>query len=241
MATPAHSGRRLTDRVVASLSDRLRQGEWEPGERLPPENQLAAHYGVSRATVRTALRHLESLGFTSTRHGLGTFATRVTSEIRADLRFLDSLSDTVASYGMEPGMSFRSRVLRPATPDEAGRLELEPDGEVFATERALTADGVVVAFSYDAIDRRLLGDGFDPAKVDGSLFALLAAQGVDVGSAITEIHSVADPDIGWGRRPRSRVYLLLSQVHYDRLDRPVMSSNTYFVEGRFTFSLVRVR
>ncbi len=241
MASSAHPGPRLTDQLVDSLIERLRGGEWEPGDRLPPEHQLADHYGVSRPTVRTALRQLESLGLTSTRHGSGTFATRATSSIRADLRRLDSLSATVASYGMEPKMSFRSRVVRGATVAECERLGVDQGSQVFSAERALEADDVVVAFSYDVIDRALLGEGFSAETVDGSLFSLLAAHGVNVVSAITEVHAVADSSVGWGRRPRRGVYLLLSQVHYDRSDRPAMFSNTYFIEGRFTFSLARMR
>lgn len=234
-------GRTLSARLSSSLVGRLRGGEWAPGEKLPGEHKLAAEYGVSRATVRTALRHLEGLGLVSTRHGIGTFATVATREIRADLRTLDSLSETVASYGMEPGMRYRSRGVRRATADERQRLVLDEGSYVFAVERALTADRQVVAFSYDAIDRDALGKLFNPADVTGSLFSLLEGHGVWVNSAITEVHAVTNQDIGWGRRPKDAAYLLLVQIHYADNDQPVMYSKTYFLEGRFTFSLVRTR
>lgn len=240
-STTVGDGRTLSARLSSDLVRRLRDGEWAPGERLPGEHQLAAEYGVSRATVRTALRHLESLGLTSTRHGIGTFATVATREIRADLRHLDSLSHTISSYGMVPGMRYRTRRIRAATPEEQQRLALEEGAQVLATERALTADGAVVAFSYDAIDRRLLSDDLDPGTVEGSLFALLEGHGVRVSSAITELHATTGSEIGWGRRPRGAAYLLLAQVHYADSEQPVMYSRTYFLEGRFTFSLVRTR
>ncbi|MGH9246894.1 MAG: GntR family transcriptional regulator [Acidimicrobiales bacterium] len=227
--------------LTENLRIRLRGGEWDPGQRLPGEHQLAADYGVSRATVRTALRHLESLGLTATRHGSGTFATVANREIRADLRRLDSLSETVADSGHEPGMRYRSKMVRRATPDEEARLDLSASAAVLATERALTADGTVVAFSYDAIPRELLGDGFVPDHVEGSLFRLLGDHGLVAASAITEIHAARGRGIGWGRRPVDPLYVLLDQVHYLPDNRPVMYSRTYFIEGRFQFSLVRTR
>ena len=232
---------RLTDQVASELSDRLRKGEWKPGERLPTEHQLSAEFGVSRPTVRSALGRLESLGLTITRHGRGTFATPAHAEIRADLRRLESLSATIRSSGLEPLMAYRARGVRPATAEERDRLELSERSQVIATDRSLTASGEVVAFSYDAIDRRLLPTDFEVTSLTGSLFEALANNGISVATAVTEIHAASGSDIGWGRRPRNAAYVLLSQVHYQDNARPVMFNRTYFIEGRFTFSLVRTR
>jgi GntR family transcriptional regulator len=231
----------LSDRVSFDLVERLQRGDWKAGERLPTEHQLAEEYGVSRATVRSALRRLESLGLTVTRHGLGTFASAGNGEIRADLRRLDSLSVTIATYGLSPSMRYRTRVIRPASALERQRLDLPLRAKVLATERALSADGTVVAFSYDAIDRRLLPTNYDPSQPDGSLFSLLDQHGARVATAVSEIHAATGTDIGWGKRPRRAAFVLLSQVHYLDNARPAMYSNTYFIEGRFTFSLIRTR
>ncbi|MGH8928757.1 MAG: GntR family transcriptional regulator [Acidimicrobiia bacterium] len=237
----ATARRNLGDHIANELSERLRGGEWKPGDRLPTEHQLADEYGVSRATVRSALQRLDTVGLTVTRHGLGTFAAVDTQEIQADLRRLESLSATVRSYGLDPGMTYRARTVRVAAADELKKLDLRVGAEVVATERALTASGTVVAFSYDAIDRRLLPSNFRPTTIEGSLFELLEHHGNRVTTAVTELHAVSGGDIGWGRRPRRAAHLLLSQVHYLDNSRPVMYSRTYFIEGRFTFSLVRTR
>jgi GntR family transcriptional regulator len=237
----ASSRPNLGDQIAERLSQRLRHGEWKPGDRLPTEHQLGDEYGVSRATIRSALQRLDTVGLTVTKHGLGTFATVDSQEIRADLRRLDSLSATVRSYGLEPGMSYRTRVIRAANPDEARKLDLPDRAEVIATERALTASGTVVAFSYDAIDRRLLPKEFQPSEIEGSLFEVLEQHGNRVTTAVTELHAASGKEIGWGRRPKDTPYLLLSQVHHTGASRPVMYSRTYFIEGRFTFSLIRTR
>ena len=66
------------------VSDQLRaliiQGELVSGDRLPPEGELGASFGVSRSTVREALRSLASQGLVETTRGTtgGTFVTRIT-------------------------------------------------------------------------------------------------------------------------------------------------------------------
>jgi len=231
----------LSARVAADLRMRVAAGEWAAGERIPGEHDLARHYRVSRATVRTALQDLESRGLTLTHHGSGTVVTAHSSTDRADLRRLESMTETIARQGRVPGMQYRAISVRAATEEESIRLALEPGEEVLAVERALTADNEVVAFSHDAIPTAVLGDDFDPSDVSGSLFAMLERHGVRAVVAITELHAVHGDGIGWGERPADATYLLLVQLHSDSRGRPIDLSRTYFIEGRFPFGLVRHR
>ncbi len=59
--------------VLQDLRDRLGRGDWQAQERLPPERELAAQIGASRATLRRALRELESEGLIWRHQGKGTF------------------------------------------------------------------------------------------------------------------------------------------------------------------------
>ena len=60
-------------RVMTDLSDRIARGAFPPGERLPVEAELAAHYEVNRLTVRQALGELARAGAIRTVHGRGSF------------------------------------------------------------------------------------------------------------------------------------------------------------------------
>lgn len=64
---------KIADQVVGELQDWLRSGELTPGMRLPPERELAARLGVSRTSLRDALRQLELLGHLDARQGDGTY------------------------------------------------------------------------------------------------------------------------------------------------------------------------
>ncbi|HEY6794127.1 MAG TPA: GntR family transcriptional regulator [Kineosporiaceae bacterium] len=59
--------------IAAQLRDRIGDGTFRTGARLPSEAQLMEHYGVARMTVREALRELASEGLTVAQHGRGVF------------------------------------------------------------------------------------------------------------------------------------------------------------------------
>jgi DNA-binding GntR family transcriptional regulator len=64
------------------------------------------------------------------------------------------MTQTINELGFKAGIVTRTSEIRPATKSEATDLLLQPASEVLHIERAITADGEVVAFSYDtfAID-----------------------------------------------------------------------------------------
>jgi GntR family transcriptional repressor for pyruvate dehydrogenase complex len=65
---PVSSGRISTD-IVEQVKDAIRRGELRPGDRLPPERDLTEQLGVSRVSVRDALRVLEAHGLVEVRVG----------------------------------------------------------------------------------------------------------------------------------------------------------------------------
>ena len=64
---------RLFEEVMVQLAQLIRQGRLRPGDRLPPERELAERLHVSRATVREALRVMQLQGLIDSRHGSGNF------------------------------------------------------------------------------------------------------------------------------------------------------------------------
>ncbi len=60
---------RAHEAVLAQLQRKILEGELEPGDRLPSEREMMETFGVSRPTIREALRVAESLGLVAVRHG----------------------------------------------------------------------------------------------------------------------------------------------------------------------------
>lgn len=63
---------KLADAVTERLLAMIREGDLEPGAKLPAERDLAFQFGISRASLRDAIRHLELLGYLEVRQGDGT-------------------------------------------------------------------------------------------------------------------------------------------------------------------------
>jgi DNA-binding FadR family transcriptional regulator len=63
----------LVDAVVDRLREEIRAGNWPVGSKIPTEAKLVAAYGVSRTSVREAVRSLVQLGLLETRQGDGTY------------------------------------------------------------------------------------------------------------------------------------------------------------------------
>jgi GntR family transcriptional regulator, transcriptional repressor for pyruvate dehydrogenase complex len=63
--------------VASQISRLIEAGRFKPGDRLPPERDLAEMFGVSRTSVRDAIRVLEMRGFVEPRHGEGTLVKQV--------------------------------------------------------------------------------------------------------------------------------------------------------------------
>ena len=93
-----------TEIVAAQLRQRILRAELRPGQQLPPERQLAARIGVSRASVRAGIASLAAKGVLVTRHGAGTFVANGPPVLDSEpLAFLAAL------HGFTRGEMFEAR------------------------------------------------------------------------------------------------------------------------------------
>ena len=63
----------VTEQIVAYYKQQILNGTWKVGEKIPSENQLCGELGVSRASIRSAVKELIGLGVLESMHGKGTF------------------------------------------------------------------------------------------------------------------------------------------------------------------------
>ena len=238
---PRKSGS-LGRQVAAHLRSRIMQGEVSPGARLPSETEIALDYGVSRVTVRTAIKLLESQGLVDVRNGSGTFVSDFGTEIKAGIQELRSITETIREMGFEPSMERHKGETRTASEHESIRLDLMPGDQVLDLQRAVYADGEVVAYSYDVIPIKTLDAQMLERMGQGSVFEVFETIGIIPARAMAELHAVFSQDIAWGQqKPEQGLFLLLDQVHFDKDGKPFMYSKSYFVEGRFQFVILRTR
>lgn len=230
----------LPDRVRDLLLADLFASVYVAGDRLPNEDELAARFDVSRATIREAVRGLVEAGYLVRRHGTGTFVTALPRH-RHTLNANLSYTAMIRQAGLEPGRKLIRRLVRAATGDEINALAITAADTVLFVERIRTADGRPVVYSTDRIPTALLGEATE-GVVDGSLYDLLESAHAGVRSALATLRPVvADTrlarllDVHVGD-PLQRI----EQVDFDELGRPVMLSSEWHVPDVFELSVNRM-
>ncbi|CCQ09982.1 Transcriptional repressor for pyruvate dehydrogenase complex [Pseudoalteromonas luteoviolacea B = ATCC 29581] len=78
---------KLSDVIVEQLENMILEGSLVPGERLPPERELAKQFEVSRPSLREAIQKLEAKGLVTRRQGGGTFVKNQLEEGLSDPLF----------------------------------------------------------------------------------------------------------------------------------------------------------
>jgi DNA-binding GntR family transcriptional regulator len=229
--------------VRAEIAARIDSGELRPGVRLPAEPALAALYGVSRATLREALRSLEEDGLIVRTRGTGTFVThrpRLTNNL--DVNF--GVTDLIRAKGLTPGTENLKIYDARATAAEARQLSLPESSPVMVVERVRTADGRPVVFSRDVIPSFLLEGHSEPLDVlgQGSIYDFYAKQlDIAVTQGVASIRPLkADRSLASLLRvSRGTLLLHLTQIDYDAFGRAVLLSDEDQVADAFEVWVVR--
>jgi GntR family transcriptional regulator len=233
--------RPLSFTVRDELAWRITSGAIPPGSRLPTEPQLAEDLGVSRATLREALRSLEEDGFVTRRRGAGTFATH-RPRLRNNLDVNFGVTEAIRASGMEPGTAETKVEITLAAAPEAQALDIAAGDPVVTVERVRTADGRRVVFSRDVIAQALVGSDALEGLEDGSVYDLLesSAQVAIQHGVVTVEPMTADRFLARKLKiPVGSLLLYLRQVDYDRSGDPVLLSHEYHLGDAFEFSVVR--
>ena len=161
----------LYRRLQRGIRKAVERGAISIDEALPPERELAAGLGVSRVTVRSAIRHLVQEGLLTQQRGAGTFVAR---RLEQPLSKLTSFTEDIGSRGMSPGIDWLDRSLGAATPEEALALDMSPGAAVARLYRVRLANGRPMCIEQATLPASLLPD---PGVVVGSLYAELERLG----------------------------------------------------------------
>ncbi|MGQ0479613.1 MAG: GntR family transcriptional regulator [Pseudonocardia sp.] len=160
----------LWAQLEADLTRRIRAGAFDT--RFPGEHELVEEYGISRHTVRDALRRLRSDGVLESSRGRGTWLRR--PKIEQPLGALYSLFRSVEASGLEQRSEVRALEVR-ADEAVAARLGRSPETEFVYLERLRLADGEPLALDRAWLPRSLAGPLLDADFSHSGLYDELAA------------------------------------------------------------------
>jgi len=228
--------------VIDKLKQDIENGIIKPGNRLPSEFELARELGVSRATLREALRILEDENVIIRKHGVGTFINSK-PVFTSGIEELYSITQMIEKKNQKAGTIFVNSDYQLATKTDIKAFQMDKAENILRIERIRTADDEPVVYCIDKIPESILPKDFN-FKNDGSIFQSLEKQANSyISYAVAEIEPV-----GYHEKisqilhsPPESSLLVLKQMHYDIADRPVLVSINYFRADKFRFQVLRRR
>jgi DNA-binding FadR family transcriptional regulator len=118
--------RSLTADLVQALGDRVRDGRWPAGAKLPTEGAIMEEFGVSRTVVREAISRLQAAKVVATRHGIGTFVLGQGegATFRLDPAQLGTIQDVIGVLELRIAMETEAAALAAArrTPENLASI-----------------------------------------------------------------------------------------------------------------------
>lgn len=232
----------LTDAISDALQRAILDGTFALGSQLPPELELMRMLGVSRTTLREALKRLEEQGLIVRRRGLGTYVHE--KSIVKDLSTNFGISEMIMAAEMKPGA--RSAMVRQekATAEVASALAIAEGTSVIVVDRVRTADERPVVRSLDILPIELFGDrALDSIQLENqSLYKFLSDElQIRIARGVARLSPVtATPDMADKLNVRRGTPLLcITQTDYDSADRPVLHSIEYHLPDAFVFVINR--
>ncbi len=170
------------------LREKIRSGEWKPGDLIPSERELSETYGISRMTTRQAITDLVNEGVFYREQGKGTFVTR--HKITQQLMRLTGFTEDISARGQQPSTKVLSAQMLSATEAIAEKLHIDIGQPVFCIQRLRLADGEPLAIELSHINfkgcEKLLEDDLE----HNSLYKLLELKyGVPLMEAEQELEA----------------------------------------------------
>jgi GntR family transcriptional regulator len=161
----------LYQQIKAMLLASLQAGEWQPGEVIPSEFELAARYEVSQGTVRKAIDELTTQNLLIRKQGKGTFVATHLEE-RHQFRFLRLAPDSGLPMALKNHFLSCKKMKAPAIMARA--LKIKTGENLIEIERVQTFAGKAIVFEQIWLPSPRF-KGLDLATLeawDGPLYAL---------------------------------------------------------------------
>jgi DNA-binding GntR family transcriptional regulator len=201
------------------------------GSRLENEVELSERLGVSRPTIRQAIRVLVDQGLLVRRRGIGTIVVR--RFVKRPIA-LTSLYDDLSAAGRMPATRVLSMKVRPCPDEVAGRLSLTLDTPVVIIERLRFADGEPIALMHNYLPSDLLSLDTDELASSG-LYELLRARGISpvvaeqsIGSRVATAREAKLLEV-----PARSAVLTMTRVAFADSGRPIEYGSHLYPGSRY--------
>lgn len=232
MAIPIHT------KIHDSLKVDIEKNRWKVGEKLPSERELAVSFGVTRATLRQAIRALSDEGILEQRIGSGTYV--VGQRVRERMRGTISFTEIITAQGRHPSSRIVSYSKVLANDVEREKLKLSTGTQIIKMERIRYADDQPICFEVACIPYAVIA-GLEKEEITHHFFQTLETHGRKIGRSEQTVSSknanqkLAD----YLKIKANSAILALTQVSYFIDETPFEYVLSSYAGDRFEFYLER--
>lgn len=165
----------------------IEAGEWQSGQQLPNESKLAESFGVSKVTVRQALRDLSDVGYVRREQGRGTFVSR--PRLRQGPRELTSFSEEMRRHHLTASSRILEFFETGGSDRVAEALQISAGEQVFVLKRLRLADAEPMAIQTAHIPSRLVPGLAEADLENASVYEVLSSRYALYAASAREIYS----------------------------------------------------
>jgi GntR family transcriptional regulator len=182
----------LYHQLYEIFQDKIRAGDWKPGDMISPESELIAAYGVSRITVRKVLDMLVKEGHIRRERGRGTFVAH--PRLEHGMTRIVSFTEDMRQRGFSPGTRIIFSGLVPAPTIIADALGVPAGEELARIDRLRLADEEPLCVEESFLVHRLMPGILEHDLKQKSLREVkLAVYGIRWSRATQTIRAIAAP------------------------------------------------
>jgi len=150
------SAQPLYKQIKDAINNRISQGQWRPGQKIPSENAMVDSLKVSRMTVHRALRELTREGVLKRVHGLGTFINEAPQH--ASLIQLKDIAQEITDRNQRHTSKILVQLKIKASAEIAAKMELDQATEVFYMETIHYQEDVPIQLEQRYVNPGLVPD-----------------------------------------------------------------------------------
>ena len=211
------------------------------GERLLSEPELAKKMGVSRATLREAMRTFETQGLIRRRQGSGTFVVGQVPVMEAGLEVLESLETMAERLNLEISVNNLQLETISADYDNSQVLDVPVGTHLLRIQRVMREESRPVAYLLDTLPEDVLKPDQLPSNFNGSVLDFLLKRGDSLTVSKAAISAIGAPaDVAKALQiQRGDVLLEFISKLYHSNGKVLDYSASYFIPGYFHFHVVR--
>jgi len=219
------------------LRKKIESGEWQVGAQIPTEDELCRIFGVSRATVRTAVLELVRQGYLKRQQGKGTFIYR--NIISEGLSMQTSLKELLLEEGLEIASRVLAKTVMMPVDDLDQKLGITPDKHIIYIKRIWTVQDEPVLLQENYIPYHVCPLLLEDDIENHSLFEIFDKKyGIKITQAknyidITRLSADEGRVLGL---PEGSPAILLIQ-HFYSGDTMIMYARAVKMPDRFQFSV----